>query len=679
MAETTISAKNVSDVARFIQQLVTANNSEIDVSEGSALYDQTVNALAYIVAFLIKQENSIKNSQSLLTLSRLTEDDNVIEAADAILANWFLQRGPGTFAKGVAQVHLSQRIDLTIRASARFLKTSNLTYFIDAATAITVPQTSLRPTIDTTGTVVDWIASVPLTASRVGSEFNQLVPGRFIGFDRFNAFITFIEHQSAITGGTSKQNTSNFIAQSQNAISIRALINSRSNQITLQTLFPVIEKITSIGMGDPEMFRDLISEISTGIKLHIGGHADVYSRLPLQEVTETLVIGSSFLRNDNRIVVLKDNSQNFLTLGVVPSDILFVAQGLPEAPFQYVIREVTAHTISISLRTPFSLATDEDNSFGSILYTIGNNAPSFNNKVAGTAGEAVSADVGTTRIISRSGVVFLQPRPVYKVKQVEILDVPTRIQSYINTTTNSILFNPRINKENSIAVPGRNLTYQVTCENSSEGQTSLSMFGIDIGYLGHTFDGLLLNVTYDSVAQFDPVSSFVTSSENRIICANSLVRGLHTVYLTFQVPYSLTVDPGILRLTTLPTFDVDAAATSLENFINTYSLDDELDYSLLATQARNISALLGSIASFPIEYSLFAPNGKVYKYSTTDKVTVFADQTNNGAQLLNPTEVGLPIKDYEILLKEQLNQLGISHRTLRYACSNDSITFVRRL
>lgn len=678
MASTTISQQEALDAARFLQALIAANTTDVDVSEGSALYDQTVNALAYIAAFFQKSRDGVRRRQSLRDLQNLPDDEDVVDAADAIMSNWFIDRPQGRYARGTATVHLSQRVDVTMLASTRLLKTVALTYFPDTSTSLLVPQSSLRPTLDDRGNVVDWIAQVPVVAARVGPDYNQPVPGRFLAFDRFNPYVTYVEHQTAIAGGAAMQSTRDFITQSATAISLRALVNNRSNQATLTALFPAIEKIVTVGMGDPEMFRDVIAEIASSLKIHVGGHADIYSRTALQEVTESLQVGGTFVRNDGLAVVLRDEGRNFASNGVVPSDVLFVESGLPESPTQYIVTAVTEDTVTVSTRTPFSVATDEDPALGPVLYTIGNNAPSFNNKIAGLGGVAVTAAQGTSRTIQTPGVVYLAPRPVYKIKRVEIRSVPTALQPYVNTTQNSILFDPRKNGPNAPGAAGRALSYNVTAVDPANGQSALGMFALDVGFVGQPFDGQTLEVTYDSVAQFDTIDGYVRGLDTRVICANEVVKGMHPVYLSFQVPYALTTDPATLGQQTLAQFDETAAATALENFVNAYQSEDELDFSMLATQARAQSGLLGSIGAFTVTYTLYAPDGGVYTYTSNDLVTPFADPANNGAALTNPADFGLPASGYADALASRLAQLGVSGRTLRYVCSPGSVSFFRR-
>jgi hypothetical protein len=675
---TTISQQDALTAANFLQQLIAANENNVDVSQGSAVYDLVVTALSYVSAYLQKERDGIQLRQSLRDLANLPDDVDANDATDAILSNWFLTRNSGSYARGTATVHLSQAVDVTIPASNRILASTSLVYFPDTQTSFFLPATTLTPTVDATGAVIDWTGKFPLVASQVGTAYNQATPARFIAYDTFNPYVTYIEYQTPISGGLGTQTSSDFIAESQNAISLRALINSKSNDVTLRALFSSIQKVITVGAGDPEMFRDLITEIANGIQIHSLGFMDVYTRLPLQQNTEYLTVGDTFTRNDGEAVTLIDTNVNFQSAGVQQSDILFVESGLPEAPFQFVVTSVAENSITISSRTPFSQATEANPLAPPIMYTVGNNYPGYNNKVSGAGGIAIAASTGTSEQIQQTGVVFLAPNPVYNVSQVEITNVPSVLQPWVNGATNSVVFSVRKNGLNPVGIPGSPLSFNVFAVDPANGQSATGMFGVDIGWPGHPFDNQTLQVTYDTSSGFSAIDSYVRNPDNRIICANSLVKGMHPIYVSFTVPYTLTVDPTILSQQAQNVFDPVAAASGVAAFINSYQANDELDFSLLATVARSQNGLLGSIGGFPINYTLYGPNGLVYNYTTTDKISIFpstATPPTNAAQLLNPTDFGLPTTGYAEQLAQLLSQLGISARTVQYICSPGAVTF----
>jgi hypothetical protein len=59
-------------------------------------------------------------------------------------------------------------------------------------------------------------------------------------------------------------------------------------------------------MGEPEMVRDLRTEISPAISLHVGGHYDTYLDLPETQVEENGLVGGLFARPDGLVNVFRD-------------------------------------------------------------------------------------------------------------------------------------------------------------------------------------------------------------------------------------------------------------------------------------------------------------------------------------------------------------------------------------
>lgn len=680
MADTDLSPNDVREAQLFMQQFLLALLEDADITEGSAEYDHLVKGFAYLFAYLRKQIGVVQARQSLLSLIRLPSDQNADEAADAILSNLYQSRDQGQVARGPALIHLSTRTDVVVRTTSRFFKTRTLYYLVDSTTDYLIPASRLRPNVDASGTVVDWVGTVPLVASRPGTAYN-LAPGRFVNFERFNPFVTYVENAIEFQGGLDVETTSNFISRASAAVSLQALINARSNTAILSKLFPAIEQVLSIGNGDPEMMRDVIREASSGITLHIGGHTDILVRTPVREVSQTLTVGDRFARPDDLITVFRhDNTVDFttgvgLTGGkpVVPGDVLVIDAGLVEAPFQYVVTDVAPTELRVQAHTPFSAATDEFVGTPPILtYTIGNDYPFFANKHSGTG----NAD--TSRSIAEPNTVMLSGGPVYRVKKIEIRTIPAGLEAYADPASGTLLFSERANTDPAVPSPGSPLQYRVKVLNPDESQSAKAVTQIEIGWPGVTLDGSEVEVTYDTLTSFGNIDAYVVDPQNRPTAADTLVRAAHPVYLSMTVPYALNSAPTPFRGTTAATFDEDQATQDLVQFVNAYNGTAVMDVSLLTTEARANADTISAVYPFVIDYELLGPDGRVFRFSTTDRVTVFPDGTH-GAALTNPADFGLDPVDYFADLAALLRSLGISDRTVRYLTSSDEVSFLRRV
>lgn len=682
MADTDVTNADVLEAANFLQTFLQEKIPDGDFTPGTPTYDFAIQSVSYIFAYLRKKATVIRNRQSLLTLVQLPDEESVIDAADAILANVFRTRNGGTRANGQVVIHFSQRTDVIVPQNARFFRTPSLVYYPDTSQDIFIPAAQLTPNRGPDGRIVDYSIRVSVVAARVGPEYNQAA-GRFVGFDQFNPYATFVEHTVAFDTGFGTQSTAEFIQESATAMSLRALINERSNDATLNEVFPEIQKIVTVEYGDPEMVRDIISEIASGIRLHVGGHMDIFVRTALLEVTDEGVIGELYARPDERNIVFRDTTgfRNYLTgVGltggqpVVPGDVLILGAGIPETPFSYVIRRVGADFLEISERTPFSTATDEQTAPPALTFTIGDNYPLFNNKQSSTT----SAGVLTSRRISAPNQLMLSGRPAYKIKKVDVFSAPASLDPYKDPITGELVFTVQSSTDlTTVPTAGDDLKFRVRVLNPGESQSAKATTMIEVGWPGVDLSTLTARVTYDTLTSFDQIDTYVRSSRNRVGAANVLPRAFHPLYLAFNIPYSLSIVPNPFVQNAVQPLDEEAMSRSIAAFINGYRSLNVLDQSLIATQVRLISDAVAAVYPFVLQYDLLAPDGRIYHFETTDRVTL-QPSPSNGARLLNPTDFGLPATGYEADLQAQLTDAGISDRVVRYFALDSDIVFEQR-
>lgn len=681
MTDYNINERDVEESATLLRDVLTTRsqqrNSEQDYSEGSVLGGTLIDGHATAFAMIRKQIAEIKNRLSLRDLQKLPDVESVRDATDAILSNFFRTRDQGRFAKGSVELHFTQRVDSLIPRRTRFFKTSQLVFYVDGDADVLISANSLRPNVDATGSVIDYVTRINLTAARVGAAYNQ-PPGRFVAVDPFSPFFSFAENFASFVFGDDLQSTAAFIATSENALSLRAIVNARSNDSLLRgELFPEIQQMLTVNYGDAEMQRDIASDPATGVALHVGGHADIFVRLQTQEVVERVVVQDPTPRADGLVTVLRDPAPptgSFLTAGVVPGDVLVLASGTPNAPFQYVVRAVRATELEVSARVPFETATDEQTPVPAIEYTVGNNYPAFDNKVA----NGPLTTITTTRKIAEFNRAVLPGGPVYRVKQIEVLDAPPTLDPYRDPITGNVTFTERVNSEVvGVPTPGAPLGFRVLCKNPQEAQSLRAVTLVEIGWPAFDFTGLTLEVTYETVVGFSPIAEYVNDDFNRTLCANPLVRAFHPVYLSFSMPYRARIIPRntLAVFNAAGTLTVDAATVqqALVDYITATPFGTRPDAGGLGQAAKSADGNIAATYPFTIFYSLLAPDGRVYQFATEDIVTVRPDGVTSSARLLNPSDFGLPSTGYFTALERQLLRQGISDRTIRYLAYTDEV------
>lgn len=701
MAEIKITQDDLNDAEEFLVAYLSEKVPEASFERGSAMRDLVVRAFTYIFAYLKYEVDFSRMRQSLARISELDEADDISEAADEILSNWFVSRKGGQRSRLTARLHFLERRVYTLDLATKFWRTSTLAFYVDAEDGpYVITEEQLYPVYDTSGELVDYIVDVPLQAGRVGVGYN-LDPGTFIRVDFPGGmpFFTYAEHLSKSSGGKDVESTEELVERAQTAISVRNLINNRSCDVVLQQEFPEILETLTIGMGEVEMIRDRRTEIASHITLHTGGTYDTYVELPLTTVEDSGIVGGYFQRPDQTINIFRDPLLTYGTavpgsgvpftdpaIDLKEGDVINILDGMLGAPRAFTIISVSDHELEVSAALPFAEASDETGN--SIIYAAGSVGPSFDDKIATRTAQASTnpsydaVPVGTSRHIQSPGKILLSGRPVQDIEWVEIVDPAASDDQIIDPTTGTILFPIRLNEEPSEVVEPALVQYQVNVRNPSKAQSAEAVIEVNVGYDSDPahFDGKTLRVRYATLAGFENVHSFAANQERRVLAANHLVRARHPVWIEANIPYKMKLTMSSA------TIDEEAAAQSLATYINDFNPNDDLGMNDLATQFRVDNPNVGNVSPFTLYYDLHSPDGQIVSFSTTSTVSIFIT-SDNGVSLENSEDIEVPqdLIDQgitEINDADSLNAyyalMGISDRTVKYRSSESYIMFTRQ-
>jgi hypothetical protein len=656
---TVVNAQDVQDAEAFITEYLKDAVSDGDYSDGAALRDLAVKAVAGVVALQRQTANQITVRQSLKTILEVDTSDDPTAADDAVDAwtsNWFLSRKAGGYARVVAYGLTTQRADLTVPRTARFYKTTDLVFLLDNQNQdLPIAAEQLAAIFDSSGIVVGYQFKIPLVSRDTGTTFN-IEPGRFASFDRFSPYVTQIETQTKAVGGKDIESTTDLVTRSQNAVSTRNLINARSCDAVLRDEFPSLSTVSLIGMGDREMIRDRETEATNGIEVHTGGCQDVFMMTDVVETSFTGTVGGMFTRPDGVISILRDptyapydvvnnptghkfTDPDPVTLKTPTAGmVLRVWNGLPIGARDFLIREVQAAQLLVSERTPFPAATDElSGGTGTVRWSIGQTMPDYQDVVAQqTTGQ-------TSRRWQASGRITLPAGPVYRITDVAILDAT---DPDADPTDGAVHLNVRVNTTPTEQVAPDN-QYQLLVHNPGWHQSMQSFAEVVVGVDTDVsrYDGKSVKVTYETLASFDTYDYRISNPFDKISAASPLARGYHPLYLKFVVEYSR------LRNAT-DTVDPEEAAAALSVFINTFLPTEIIDMSGIGDQLRALyPTVVGLVYPFTIDYEVHIPDGRVIIFTTSDKVEIPADVVRlrelQAAPddpiegLLNPLEYGL--------------------------------------
>lgn len=708
MAEINITQKDLDDAETFLAAFLAEKVPEGNFARGGALRDLSVKAFAYVYAYLRGEIDRVTARQSLLRIqAELTDADDIAQAVDEILSNWFEVRKDGLYARLVARLHFSARRAINIPLSSSFWRTNSLVFYVDDTTdPYVISEDQLFPVYDTRGVLIDFVAEIPLKAAKTGSEY-VIDPGRFyrVQIPGGNSFFSYAEHLEKSSGGTDTESSTDLIARAETAITIRNLINNRSCDAVLQGLYPEITDTLTIGMGEEEMIRDRRTGLAPLLDIHVGGCYDTYVDMPLTQVDENLAVGGYFARPDGIANMFRDplltidGGNTFGTvLGVQPGHVLFIRSGIVGTPRGFTIVSVSDHELEVSAFSPFDEASDELDT-NNVQYSIGWLSPGFEEidfgggtyaRYAQPSVNPLYSDIpyGTSRHIQAQGQVVLSGRPIQKILSVEVTD-PDSGDPLLDPSTGTVIFRTRVNgapdNAAAAAVPDPIASeYQLTVTNPDNSQSMTAVNKIVIGapvgpYVG--YEEKNLKVSYMTLSGFSNVNGYITDRSRRIAAANHLLRGRHPIWINFQVEYRI-------KPTSSGTFDTVGAAQQLAAYINAFDSNDDLDASDISAFLRNNYDALGTVYPFtslnPIYYQLSVPDGQVVAFTTTDIVSIFE---KNGVALYNAADLIPPpaLQSRGIItistssdLEDWFYYAGISDRTIKYRTDASLITFLAK-
>lgn len=657
MASITVSQEDVQNADLFLSTYAKDKVPDADFSEGSVTRDFVIKAIAYIFAYLRKEQQSTRDRQSLLTLSELEDDPSVDEAVDALLSNWFITRKIGRVATLPVILHFSKASDVLLTPTTKFYRTASLIYYPNITANTVYPTSDLRATVNSDGSIEDYTLTLSMKSADVGTTYN-VAPGRFVSADNFNPYFAYAENTVDGYDGVDVETTNELLVRAPTAITVRNLVNARSIDTVLRDTYAGLKRVVSIGFGDPEMIRDYADELVTRFKMHTGGFNDIYLEMNRSDAYEKdLLIGGSYARPDGLINILRDSVVDFLALGVEVYDVLRVTVGLPRVPMEFVITNVAQHEVTIRERYPFQVATDEADPATPVSYTIG--------KLPSTYSDTMSSTTGyTSRTIAYPNKVMLAGRPHYRIKQVTVVYPSSTVD-----LTSRVNQNPQAGEY---------------CVWGLEPAKAQSAYAVDLIEVNPSYAGYTINVTYETLSGYDEVQTFVTDRFERVLCANPLAKALHPVYVSLAFSFRSANNAS-------GTTDLTALSQSVSDFINNFDATNYLDMSVILKHIRDNFPNIGTIYDpVSLTYYLAAPDGQVYEYQTKDVVTIFPSAESNRAFLTNGLLLRDPINNADIdptlpgnmeiaavadaALLGQLSAMGISDRTTRYMTQPDLIS-----
>lgn len=249
--------------------------------EGSFLNDVVIRAMAVIPAIVEQEARAVRARQSFRTVANLTAAE-VDQAVDDLASNWFVSRKVGTYATGVATVHLSPGLGdiLEVPASTTIDHSTGASFTVDSLDTLVLNRDEqLTTVLDATGSVSEYILYLPIV-SVSPSIVGTLSRGIFQRFDSFSPYITYIELENDIVAVETRETNGQLADRALTSLTERGLVTAKSIRAVFLEEFVYVLGVFVAGAGAPEMQRDLLVNASFSVNVHILGHVNVYCVLP---------------------------------------------------------------------------------------------------------------------------------------------------------------------------------------------------------------------------------------------------------------------------------------------------------------------------------------------------------------------------------------------------------------
>lgn len=242
--------RNSIPVIEFVTQILREKFPNMDLSRGSANYQQLILPMATILQPFRDRSNTIKRNQSMLNY-QLMDDDEM----DRKAANFFVERGLGARAFGSQRVFFSEVQSVFIDESALFLDNNDRRWRPVVPVSLSAAEMGSNVVPETQEYFVD----VSVVSEADGEEY-RAEAGQVNRVVNVAGAVRTTNLADYFSGTDPQTNTELFVTIAQ-AITNRDLVKAEAIITAIKKNFTTVRDVIPIGMGDPEMTRDVVEAI----------------------------------------------------------------------------------------------------------------------------------------------------------------------------------------------------------------------------------------------------------------------------------------------------------------------------------------------------------------------------------------------------------------------------------
>lgn len=621
--------QDILEAELLAKQILEAKFPDMDLREGTAIRDLNLRPAAFLLAICKKgfdyyfDQNTIGN----------VDDTTPTETVDDLMGNLFLTRNLGTQAVINVRLYFARQKSVTLTTNNSFSTDGVLLFYPTSSS--TYPTTAMS--FDSFHN--EYYIDIDLKAADTGTDYN-ISSGSLLYFSNFDPYFLRGEINYLAQASVAGETNTEFVTRAASAISTRNLVNKPSISSAIRQNLNYVERIVTLGSGDPEMYRDQVqvaghigvsrtgtsmtfSDSDTKITVNLTNHGYVVGQLlNLDEVSPGTLhlkrVSISDVINANSFKILLPitiSSYSLLAPVITPvEEDIYVHQGgsadvhcadsVTTRLNQYTLDSTGSATVYGGVykitQSSVSATSTPDTVPGSTPFTV--SFPGHSSRSDISLSQAAITNVVT---LTANGHCFAIGR------MIEVSGWPTSLSKNTYIVTEIVDQNQVILGKNLPAFSiGSGLTPSIKYVDPAK-DTGFSTRQELIVSFGPSFAGDLVSLELDYFQYVDSIQQYLDVPNTRLVCADLLARGYDIFLLNIDVVVYDSMAPT--------TGEVLGYITT---FLNSMTPGDEL---ILADLVSHLTA--NGITK------LKTPLSVTYTYFTKD---MFAPQSGTITDVLKP-------------------------------------------
>lgn len=239
------------DVEAFIKARLIQEFPQLGQENAAALSDLLIKPYRLLNEPLIREINVMKQRQSIKDVNIHTED-----SLDAILANIFMERETGDYARGTVRMYFNSPQYVAATSDVRFWDGDGHNFYPNGDQFISQKNMLLQKVGS------EYYFDVLLVAQSPGTEYN-VDPDSIKYVDGIPG-VKRISNRFKFQAGLDRESNELFVTRAQNYPTEAALNAWRGILYVIQSNFPNVDQVQVKGYGDEEMLRDKLTGLGYG-------------------------------------------------------------------------------------------------------------------------------------------------------------------------------------------------------------------------------------------------------------------------------------------------------------------------------------------------------------------------------------------------------------------------------